>query len=329
MDQHPSVATKYRELEGSQIRLLSVDPGSLNGPISCTMHHVPLDERPEYVALSYTWGDANDKSRILLNGKEHDITRSLFTALQRFRYHCSRGRSLDGFTFREGMYLWTDALCINQEDMHEKGRQIPRMSEIYTRCSRVCVWLGLQEVAVDPSHVFQELLEEYREYCEFTQLRVYEMDVGQLALLKEAIEEALGDVFVEGIFRVLCNLASRAWFRRVWVIQEAALPAKDPILMAGPFLFGFESFTRVCEMAYFIWGKGEQAPPLPTGQLLATSRTTAPYCGGGYKCKKIRYKLEETWRIALYSSGDFLKRPYSAGGMVNTKRKSGMTIYTA
>ncbi|KAH8770786.1 heterokaryon incompatibility protein-domain-containing protein [Diaporthe sp. PMI_573] len=256
------VPTTYRKLEGSQIRLLRVGPGLWGEPVSCTIHHVPLDERPNYIALSYTWGNPDDTVKILLNGKEHRITRSLFTALRQLRSLCSAGRSLDDFTFCEGIYVWADALCINQKDEHEKEREIPRMRDIYTLSSRVCVWLGEKEGCVDSTLFLQELLdmEEYRLCCQDIHVQVVSMGFEHRVSLKRMIEDVFGDVFVEDTFSILCDLASRDWFRRVWVIQEAALPAADPILMAGPCLFRFEHFTRLCEMVYFIWERGTQAP---------------------------------------------------------------------
>jgi hypothetical protein len=38
--------------------------------------------------------------------------------------------------------LWVDAVCINQSDDVEKGRQVALMGEIYKRASSVLVWLA-------------------------------------------------------------------------------------------------------------------------------------------------------------------------------------------
>ena len=57
------------------------------------------------------------------------ITRNLYAALRRLRYRC-----LDRF-------LWVDSICINQEDIEERGRQVRLMAEIYAYANRVVVWL--------------------------------------------------------------------------------------------------------------------------------------------------------------------------------------------
>lgn len=41
------------------------------------------------------------------------------------------------------LFIWIDAICIDQTDENEKAMQIPLMSEIYKRAYQVNVWLGL------------------------------------------------------------------------------------------------------------------------------------------------------------------------------------------
>lgn len=42
----------------------------------------------------------------------------------------------------ETLYLWVDALCINQQDKQEKSQQVAYMLQIYQRAERVTAWLG-------------------------------------------------------------------------------------------------------------------------------------------------------------------------------------------
>lgn len=243
----------YRALEGSEIRLLRVAPGEWNDQVSCTMHYAPLDEQPEYVALSYTWGDASDQVDILLDGRPHRATRSLFTALRRFRQLCAEDRSLDGFTFSSSSdgttYIWADALCINQMDDREKEREIPRMREVYTLCSRVCVWLGEND-GFDDDEESRGVLKEIERWLGSGSFGadiprdVLLLDAEDSLPLQREVEDHFGPR-VEVFLDLWCKLASRNWFTRVWVIQEVALPATDPILMAGGYLFTFERFTRL------------------------------------------------------------------------------------
>jgi hypothetical protein len=50
---------------------------------------------------------------------------------------------------QEARYLWVDAICINQDDMDERSRQVSIMSEIYSKASQVVVWLGEREEPSD------------------------------------------------------------------------------------------------------------------------------------------------------------------------------------
>jgi len=64
------------------IRNLRILPAvSFDHPIICEMHHVNLDEKPEYVALSYTWGGpVFDPSRVC-DGRHLAIIANLDLAL--------------------------------------------------------------------------------------------------------------------------------------------------------------------------------------------------------------------------------------------------------
>jgi hypothetical protein len=47
--------------------------------------------------------------------------------------------------FRESaveMILWIDAICINQEDITERGHQVQLMGRVCSKATRVLVWLG-------------------------------------------------------------------------------------------------------------------------------------------------------------------------------------------
>lgn len=245
----------YRALEGSEIRLLRVAPGGWDDQVSCTMHYVPLDERPEYVALSYTWGDASDQVEILLDGWQHRVTRSLFTALRRFRKLCAEGRSYDGFTFScpgEGggtTYIWADALCINQEDGREKVTEIPRMGDLYSLCSRTCVWLGENDGLDGEEEEGRAMMEEIERWLESRPCgKEWPAEVpddgSSPPLQRRDVEEHFGPR-LNAFLRLWCEVGRRVWFTRVWIIQEVALPPTDPIIMAGGYLLSFEGFTGI------------------------------------------------------------------------------------
>jgi hypothetical protein len=127
---------KYEELKDAwSIRVLHLAPGT--GEIHFSLQAVNLDADPAYEAISYCWGDATDTETVYCEGKTLQITNSLFTALERLRLP-DKPRT-----------LWADAVCINQDDIVEKGAQVKLMSHIYSKTSRILIWLGKDTTGLD------------------------------------------------------------------------------------------------------------------------------------------------------------------------------------
>ncbi|KAI4638477.1 hypothetical protein J4E93_010031 [Alternaria ventricosa] len=124
-------ALQYDPLpRGRTIRVIDLAPGTWDEPVTCSLRTVHLDDDDlRYEAISYAWGDLNDRKTVVCNGHVVSTTRSLLEALQRFR--CAD-------TTRT---LWADELCINQADNEERTAQVQRMLYIYSGAVRVLVWL--------------------------------------------------------------------------------------------------------------------------------------------------------------------------------------------
>lgn len=93
--------------------------------ISTELVFYPLDSAPDFVALSYVWGDSHDTYRIRCQGQQLFVTRNLRDTLWRIKESIPHNpeecyvKGIDADT----MYLWVDAVCINQVDVAEKTRQ--------------------------------------------------------------------------------------------------------------------------------------------------------------------------------------------------------------
>lgn len=112
------------------VRLMSINPYQESSTaLSCQLQPTCLDSAPSYEALSYCWGEERG-GLIQCSGKKLDIRRNLEDALNRLRL--AHGRRT----------MWTDAICINQEDGEEKKEQIKLMRELYSKATRVLIWLG-------------------------------------------------------------------------------------------------------------------------------------------------------------------------------------------
>ncbi|KAK3935395.1 heterokaryon incompatibility protein-domain-containing protein [Diplogelasinospora grovesii] len=125
----------YEPLKGPSdtIRLIVIEPTNSDADdpiITCSISHMRFDQRPQYEALSYMWGDEPATRRILLNGKGFLIKQHLYDALHFFRRQ------------KPGILYWIDAICINQDDVSERNSQVRIMPHIYGRAQTVVIWLG-------------------------------------------------------------------------------------------------------------------------------------------------------------------------------------------
>jgi hypothetical protein len=241
----------YRQLSGSEIRLIKILPGSWGDPISCELVYLLLDDRPKYVALSYAWGDPTETQPVTLNGQVYHITKSLFTGLRRLRYMIPVADE-DPETFitdkLESFYLWADAICINQEDEGEKSTQVTRMSDIYSLAGRVYAWLGENEEEDPVVRMIMGLA-----HCVGLDSRLWG------TYLSQCFDHS-SDEF-RGFARGLINLSSRSWFSRIWVIQEVGLAARPPIILAGGAWSYMESLSKLANIILKYRTKGLDSIP--------------------------------------------------------------------
>lgn len=75
----------YEPLKENQIRLLEVISGTPSDPISCRLVHVDLNNAPKYRGVSYTWGEDESCTQILVDRKRLSIRPNLEAALREFR----------------------------------------------------------------------------------------------------------------------------------------------------------------------------------------------------------------------------------------------------
>jgi hypothetical protein len=168
------------------IRLLTLLPTTnFDDDLRCEVNHTSLEDKPEFEALSYAWGNPKDVVPLLLHDQTFHITKNLASALRHLRYAY------------EPRVLWVDALCINQSDIPERNQQISQMREIYNvgGAKRVVVWLGEIKNAKLAIDFCERLLKEPPEFA---------------ALPGSDLEwKACYELFVE-----------TPWWSRAWIIQE-------------------------------------------------------------------------------------------------------------
>lgn len=85
---------------------------------------------PAFEAVSYVWGVPDFNRAMVSPAGVIWLTPNLEYALKAVRLpDCVR-------------VLWADAVCINQCDIEERGRQVQMMGWIYRSAEQVLVWLG-------------------------------------------------------------------------------------------------------------------------------------------------------------------------------------------
>jgi hypothetical protein len=96
-------ALRYQRLDRSKktIRLLTVLPGDEREPIRCELTHADLDDRPPYIALSYTWDHDGRYDELECNGVVIQASKNLCDFLRQFRL----------WDAALGIQLWVDAIC--------------------------------------------------------------------------------------------------------------------------------------------------------------------------------------------------------------------------
>jgi hypothetical protein len=123
MDYRPLV---FPTFEFRLLALLLPEESNPAVPIHCLISYENLIEPPDYRALSYCWGDQDVTEEIFVNERSVQVGTNLKSALKELR---AQGL----------LVLWVDALCINQEDLLERGFQVVRMGLIYSRTVEVVV----------------------------------------------------------------------------------------------------------------------------------------------------------------------------------------------
>ena len=111
-------------------RPLLLQPGIWNDPLKASLFVTRQSNRMEYAALSYLWGNTTTKNLIWVDCKHLNIGTNLSMFLK-YRRHPSHT-----------LLLWTDAICIDQENLSERGHQVRLMGDIYRSASNVYAWLG-------------------------------------------------------------------------------------------------------------------------------------------------------------------------------------------
>ncbi|KAF4990273.1 hypothetical protein FGRMN_8581 [Fusarium graminum] len=123
---------------------------------------------------------------------------------------------------RHARILWIDALCINQEDLQERGHQVQNMKNIYAKARQVLVWLG--QGSRSSEGAFRYLLEGPR-FASGPEATWASLGLNHM------VEPHQTHRFTKDL-KYLEDLLERDWLRRLWVLQEVS-HGRKVVLIAG------------------------------------------------------------------------------------------------
>ncbi|CAF9926748.1 hypothetical protein IMSHALPRED_007032 [Imshaugia aleurites] len=238
----------------NEIRVLELQTGDFSADLRVSIRKVTLtpDTPPFYEALSYVWGTTDNKIDIKVGPPENDtlaITQNLAIALPYLRYK-DRVRT-----------FWIDAICINQDDVDERSRQVKRMGDIYRFADRVVVWLGPEDD--DSGHVLKilsQLSSEIKvDYASRTMSPASSDSDPTWRDTRSLLPFSSDEV------QSVESLLNRPWFSRLWVWQEILLSGNNAIVVCGSCTILWQSLrqTIVC------LNSKRFSPSIDTSQLQA------------------------------------------------------------
>ncbi|KAI1124910.1 heterokaryon incompatibility protein-domain-containing protein [Nemania abortiva] len=252
----------------SEIRLLQVLPsGDDRTPMKFRLFKTALQNAPPFTALSYVWGDPEKTEAVIVNAIKVPITINLYSALSHIQYLF---QTSDMEPIR-GNLLWVDALCINQEDLDEKGHQVALMGDIFQSAANVVAWLG--------------------EGDSYTELAIRTIEEIGAAMPQDFIlggvpsedwldalphvwsrGEGLADEVFNRPLQAVENFMKRSYWSRSWIVQEIVLARKDPLFMVSGTILKYSALEKLM----FLWDGILESSSIPYESRLAILKSLSP-----------------------------------------------------
>lgn len=185
------------------IRLLQFEDKSTDGYLRFSLRPYKFSDQIVYNALSYEWGNTTADKTIFVNDCPFLIRSNLYNFLE-----------ILASNDQGNMLFFTDAICINQEDILERNSQVRQISNLYRQAEKVLVWLGAGTAESDL--IFDICANNEQETID--------------------LQGSSGDA--------LDILYRRSYWTRLWIIQELFL-ARDIVLFCGLKSASWPSFRQL------------------------------------------------------------------------------------
>lgn len=191
------------------IRLISNISREANDNFRIDLKHHELGTVP-YHALSYTWGSPQPLYDVSIGNEFVSVRQNVHS----FFNHC-----LDVGKWRETR-IWIDSICINQDDLDEKSRQIQLMGQIFHRADQVLIWL-------DKASEIDTVTRQYRQHDSMKQTDALEFWIWlvdkasneQVSELSKVCTDCINDIF------------THTYWSRLWIVQEIMLSTRTVVIL--------------------------------------------------------------------------------------------------
>lgn len=221
------------------IRLVRIHE-SKDRDVCCKLWTANLDEKPQYVAISYTWGPSTNEEfncgissiptrKILCNSHPVLVTENLYNFLKRAAEN----------TGLASKSMWIDIISINQQDDRERSEQVKMMASIYESATSVIVWLGEQDN--DTGSNF-DLIRRLAGLARLKDQRLRRFTPRRLE--SQETPELLAPYKDISHWRSLVKFFQRRYFNRVWIIQEITL-GRTREAISGTYRISWDDIVEV------------------------------------------------------------------------------------
>lgn len=228
-------AFNYNRLGPRQVRLvyLQADHQAAT-PLHVRLMTVDFDDAPPFVALSYVWGGYDTPATIICDETPRRVTSSLAEALRLIR--ASR-ICADAANESQHKPIWIDAICINQDDSHERAEQVTLMGEVFAKAHAVLMSLGGDEEMHKSAAILIDII--YNACLDFASREGVSIEdvtrrsehEGLSRVPLDTIQHAADRLHMPpGAWDCLRRLFSQPYFRRTWCVQEVTLAQNARII---------------------------------------------------------------------------------------------------
>jgi hypothetical protein len=225
----------HSPLNAGEVRLLQFLHGDY---LRCELIHANLDRAPDYAALSYTWGDGTNVPHRLTNLSLNGLTLQIGENL-------CRALAIIGKEIRErAIYLWVDAVCINQNDLLERNSHLFLMPTIYSKAVVVTIWLG--EESEDAPQAMEEIVNLVNHLDVLARANAVGLRTDDTSHISPHDPICLAAAGSQTIW----NILNKPWFSRVWIAQEVTW-TQERKFFCGRSYFKWEHVSWFTGVLYF------------------------------------------------------------------------------